>query len=79
MNDYVTKLIKKYGELCTMEITGYYKYQFIIKAKTSKGYLIELYTGGDAVNIYKYDPLDTSWEEHDCAIISSVQILKHPS
>lgn len=69
---------KLYGQIVnTTEIVAYYKYVFTLVVETEKGYHLQIRTGGDSDDIYRYNPF-AGWEEHDGANIVDIMELKRP-
>jgi hypothetical protein len=66
---------ENYGEIENVVIKSFYKYKFILSVTTDK-YLLEMITGGDKDNIYRYNPLSKEWYEHEAAEISNIDIKK---
>lgn len=69
---------KKFGEITKVEITNYWKFKFTLRVKTAKNYELDVCTGGNSDDIYKYDPFG-DWEEHEIAGIAWINILKDPN
>jgi hypothetical protein len=61
-----------YGQIASCNIIGYYKYEFILRITTEKQYTLDVSTGGDRDAIYRYNPFETSWDEHESVGINAV-------
>lgn len=64
-----------YGEITSVEMRGYWKYEFSLVVKTTTEYYLRVITGGSAEGIYMYNPLETTWSEHTSSYIRELCIL----
>lgn len=62
-----------YGNITSIAFDDYYKYVFTLTFATSRGFILNVRTGGDSETIYRYDPQEPNWNEHT---IISIDIIK---
>jgi hypothetical protein len=70
---------KKYGKIVKAKFRSYYKYSFRVLLIFKGGKQLEISTGGDKDDIYRYDPTSTEWSEHCAADIRDIRKLLHPN
>ncbi len=58
------ELLEKYGSITSVAIDGYYKYSFELTVTTDRKFNLKVCTGGDADDIYRYDPTSFDWDDH---------------
>jgi len=59
---YENDLFLRYGEIQSVEVTGYWKYEFSLLLKTHT-HMIEYTYGGNAEDIYRFDPFSVTWRD----------------
>lgn len=70
------QLQEQYGTIDNVVILGYNKYLFWLELKMDNGKVLEMLTGGDAYDIYRYNPSSRDWLEHLAAGIDWIMEKK---
>ena len=70
---------EKYGKILKAKFRSYCKYSFRVLLIFKGGKQLEIVTGGDKDDIYRYDPTSTAWSEHCSAEIRDIRKLLHPN
>lgn len=63
-DDDFSNLEEKYGLITSINVVDYWKFEFTLRVETDKGMNLEVRTGGDYNDIYRYDPFNRNWGEH---------------
>lgn len=68
-------LLAHLGSIDDIEVIGYYKWEFSLRARTSSGAVVRFCVGDEPSDIYRYEPWSKDWDEHVGAGISDLSLL----